>query len=301
MKRLVFGIVLSACAATPALAADSCRLTMVGEFDFVSRGDLGGIVIDAQLDGVPKKLIVDTGGVATMISEEASEELKLHRHVLEHMAAIEDYSGRSLKWIAVIPSLQVGTMHGTDVHAVIDPYWDDKSAAGAIGPDFLRLFDVEFDFAAHKMRLFSQDHCPGQVVYWTRDPVAVLPIHLDDDGHISVTVTLDGKEMDAGLDTGAPFSSLRLSGARSDFGLSPETPGMTKVASSEDVYDYRFKSLAIGGMTFNGAVVRLFGGAHLADDDMKHKLLIGATELSKLRLFVSYKEKMLYATTADAH
>jgi predicted aspartyl protease len=301
MKRLVFGIVLSACVALPALAADSCRLTMVGEFDFVSRGDLGGIVIDAQLDGVPKKFIVDTGGVATMISEETSEELKLHRHVLEHMNAIEDYAGRPLKWIAVIPSLQIGTLHGTDVHAVIDPYWDDKSAAGAIGPDFLRQFDVEFDFAAHKMRLFAQDHCPGQVVYWTHDPVAVLPIHLDDDGHISVTVTLDGKEKDAGLDTGAPFSSLKLAGARSDFGLTPQTPGMTKAGPDEDVYDYRFKTLVIGGMTFYGPVVRLFGGPHLADDDMKHKLLIGAAELSKLRLFVSYKEKMLYATTADAH
>ncbi len=36
-------------------------------------------------------------------------------------------------------------------------------------------YDVDFDFAVGKFNLFSKDHCDGQVVYWTRSPVAVVP------------------------------------------------------------------------------------------------------------------------------
>jgi predicted aspartyl protease len=243
---------------------------------------------------------VDTGGVATEISEAVAQELKLRRHGLEHGAYASDYAGHVLHWIGVIPSLQVGTMHGTDVHALIDPYWMDSTASGAIGPDFLRQFDVEFDFAAQKMKLFSQDHCPGQVVYWTHDAVASIPIKIDDDGHIGATVTLDGKDIDADIDTGSTFSAMKLGGAWSFFALKPDMPGVTKIESG-GVYSYAFKSLTLGEMTFGNPTLHLYDDSYLWHDDMRRRMLFGLHELRKLHLFISYKEKMLYATAAGAH
>jgi hypothetical protein len=38
---------------------------------------------------------------------------------------------------------------------------------GILGMDFLSRFDIEPDVTKGKFNLYSQDHCPGQVVYWS--------------------------------------------------------------------------------------------------------------------------------------
>src|SRR6185295_10853435 len=74
---------------------------------------------------------------------------------------------------------------------------------GLLAPNILRAYDDDFDFANAKFRLFSPEHCPGKVVYWTTEPAAQIPIALDRVGHIEVPVLIDGKEIKATIDTGA--------------------------------------------------------------------------------------------------
>ena len=69
--------------------------------------------------------------------------------------------------------------------------------------DLLHNYDVDLDIDAGKFKLFSQDHCPGKVVYWPASTVTVVPIRVVRSGHIIVPVVLDGHAIDALLDTGA--------------------------------------------------------------------------------------------------
>lgn len=286
-----------------AVADDSCHLTMVASLDFTPTDEYA-VTLPVTLDNVPTRMLVDTGGVATTISDDWAVNQRLRRKKLERGAYITDYNGNPMQWFAYIPSLQIGTLHANDVRAFIEPGWLDKDVVGTLGPDFLLHYDVEVDFAAHKLNLFSQDHCPGQVVYWTHDPAAAIPVKIDEAGHIVVDAQIDGKDIKAIIDTGATTSALKMSGATSLFGITPSSPGVTKVAENSATggdYKYTFKTLSLAGMNFNNPTIQLMGDANPGDETLSRYLLLGGHQLSKLHIFISYKERMLYATAASAH
>lgn len=303
--RAAAGVALSimAAAVSPALAGDDCHLTMIASLEFGS-GDDYSVSLPVTINNVPTHMLVDTGGVATTISDHWARDQRLRRKKFEHLASFWDYDGNPLDWYAYLPSLQIGTLHATDVRALIQPGWLDTDVVGTLGPDFLLHYDVEFDFANHVMKIFTQDHCPGAVVYWTHDPAAVIPVKIDDGGHVVVEATLDGQTMKTFVDTGATTSVLKMSGATDLFGLRPDSPGVTKISDNPATggdFKYTFKTLSLAGMNFSNPTIMLAGDANPSDSSMNRILLLGVRQLSKLHLFISYKEKRIYATAAGAH
>src|SRR5258708_24636576 len=88
---------------------------------------------------------------------------------------------------------------------------------GTLAPDVLRAYDAEFDFAGGKFNLYKQNPCmPAE---WTNGPHVEIPFKLDESGHITLTVELDGKDVSTSLDTGSSLSVLRLESAEATFGF----------------------------------------------------------------------------------
>ena len=99
----------------------------------------------------------------------------------------------------------------------------------------------------------------GKVVYWTKDPaVAIVPMMIESDytdGHIRIPVLVDGKKMEATIDTGSDDSLMSMAAAGRYLGINEQSAGM-KV---EDVavnggatlkrYRYPFKSLDFVGIS----------------------------------------------------
>jgi predicted aspartyl protease len=289
-------LVLAALLFASSARAESCKLAMVGSFGFTMGESDARVLVDADLGAVKGKLIVDTGGLATMISGDAAAALKVHPHALQHGGYVVGAGGARFNRVGILPLLQIGAFRSRDVHAFINSDWSEKGTIGTIGADFLTQFDVEFDFAGHRMNLFSQDHCPGQVVYWTHDPVAVLPLTLSRHGYLETTVSLDGKPLDTVIDTGSPFSSLTLVGARKLFGITDQSPGFAPVPDWPGHFTYGFKRLEVGDVAFGNPKLHIVAAGG-GDDRM---FLLGLHELKKLHIFISYKERMLYATPVNA-
>lgn len=112
-----------------------------------------------------------------------------------------------------------------------------KELSGTLGPSLLANYDVEIDPAHQKLNLFSQEHCAGKVVYWTRSAVAAVLIRLDDFLHIILPVTLDGQYFEATLDTGSSISQLVYEIAEDKFGWDKDA---TLSAQSEKGFGYPF-------------------------------------------------------------
>jgi len=291
---------LAGAGATHAYAA--CQLVEVASLAITSDNDLGALV-PVDLNGTTKNLLVDTGGSASMLTDTVVDQLKLERYNFAMRGEFYDYSGNPIRWAATVPSLQIGNLHASNVHVLVYPSGPNVSFAGTLAPDFLIHYDVEFDFAANKMNLFSQDHCPGQVVYWTHGAVAAVPLRIDDAGHAELTVTLDGKEMHAILDTGSTFTLLRQSDATDIFAIAMDAPDVTAVKSqsgSGKEYKRTFKQMSIGGVIIANPTLRLTPGSG-ATFGLRHNLVLGMQEIRALHIFVSYGERMLYVTAADAH
>jgi hypothetical protein len=147
---------------------------------------------------------------------------------------------------------------------------------------------------------------------------------VDKVGHIHLTVTLDGKQMSAMLDTGASNTFADLSDVVTRFGVKPgsaDTPyaGMMGKANNVFYYSHRFKSLSLEGIAVSNANVTLIpdlmkrsttersstleGGSRIPDRDLElglSEITVGMDILRHFHLYIAYKEQKLYITPASA-
>jgi hypothetical protein len=130
-------------------------------------------------------------------------------------------------------------------------------------------------------------------------------------------MTLDGKPVRAGLSTIRPHGYMGMRDAGDLFGIDAASPGMTvspvPAEDSKEVnYRYPFKTLSLGGVTVNNPTIDIrpqtrnqvckavphFGTAECYGGSQVN---LGLSELTALRLYFAFDEKVLYATAADAH
>jgi hypothetical protein len=193
----------------------------------------------------------------------------------------------------------------------------DNQLAGTMAPN--PNVDLELDFAGRKLGLFSPDHCAGQVVYWPATAIAAVPMRVAGLGHIIIPVTLDGKNMDALLDTGASDSILNLRVAQSRFDIRPDSPEVEPIGElrgnpSAKIYRRRFDTLAFEGVTVSNPSLILIpdqvsprmpnpvptGSLVRPPDRGLPDLILGISILSKTHIYVAYREKKVYITPAGS-
>jgi hypothetical protein len=213
------------------------------------------------------------------------------------------YGGRILNSYVKTDEIILGQLRASHWKFVVMPDMLSAEVNGTIAPDVLQQFDVDFDFAASKLNLFSKEHCPSKVVYWTRAPVAAIPVRVDMWGHLAVPMQLDGKKTEATIDTGSSRSVLSLETAehKFDFGeddarLKPAAPDLGEKAH---VYKFPFKALTLEGVTVKNPDIIL-----VSDHDSKigvggPQLILGMGILRQLHLYISYGEGKVYVTAAS--
>ncbi|MGH6873328.1 MAG: aspartyl protease family protein [Rhizomicrobium sp.] len=287
--------------AAPAGAA--CRQTRIVGLDMETESD-GLIAVPVEIDDKPVMLAVDTGAIHTVISSRIADELQLQRDVSAQV--YEMVGGVPIYQMAYTHSFRMGQLATGRVGFLVAPSGAlHLDTDGLFGPDAMNNYDVEIDYAHGRFGLFSQDHCPGQVVYWTHDAYAKVPMHVDDSWHISVPITMDGRPMTAFIDTGAERSIMTLSTAKDLFGITPDTPGMTRRddvsvngTAPTSIYHYPFQSLNLEGIAVQHPDIDIMQDSALGKDGPQ--LIVGAGVLRQLHLYLAYKEQTLYATPAEA-
>jgi predicted aspartyl protease len=320
MKHLHYAATLAAVIACGAPAsAQDCGLKEFASLD-LSRAVSNLAVIDASLGDKPVRFLIDTGGYFSLLDKGTANALGLQSHATRGFEMV-DVAGGLVDHYVSIPDLKMGPITLSDVEMMVDTrpmgvdQWD-----GTLAPDILNHFEVDFDFAAHKFNLFSQDHCDGHVVYWAAAYVDVPFRTLNN--HIVFGVNLDGHDLYATLDTGSSYSTIstRLLPL---FGLSEGSAGMEPVPESkpDDLIQrrYHFKKLSLDGVAVNNPLFYILPDKmdaalrNLADSDKMAadpiygahteapQIILGMDVLARLHLFISYKEKKLYLTAADAH
>jgi predicted aspartyl protease len=321
-------------AAGPVAQAQTCGLMQMGSLDITQLSD-NRIVVPGKVNGTTLSFRVDTGGVFSELSDDAVTRLDLGR--TQTSKELYSVRGAMHAFSAKADSFMLGQNEAKNFHFLVDaprpdaaPKPGDQAAApvnparidGLIAPDFLSVFDVEFDFAHEKMNLFSQDHCPGKVVYWTKD-YATLPFQpvVNGNTHISFDMTLDGQRLRTVLDTGAMQTVLHYRAAGLHFGLSESSPDMEKLPTAMDglpSFRRHFEALSFGGLAVKDPSIVILQDKMEDAYRMQHseksrddpvygsqwegpELILGMNVLRKLRIYIAYKEHTLYITDADAH
>lgn len=273
----------------------------------MSVDDAGGVTVPMKIAGQEVQLLVDTGGAGSMLSAATATRLGLETHHI-NSGEFRMFGGVHVDRFVTAHDILIGNLKAPDYEFQIIP--DGALAPGTDGtlaPDILLAFDNDFDFANGKLNLISADHCPGDVVYWTKEAYSDLHFWLSSDRHIRLQVELDGKSVLADLDTGSSESSMSLDTAEQLFGFSEKSPDF-KLAegvhfnhmTAIPTFVYPFKTLAFGGVTVSNPRIFL---NRMADSQMDTapRFTLGMNVLRRLHLYISYRDKTLYITGASAH
>ncbi len=318
-SALAFSVLAGAAYAEPA----ACKLNQIAAMDMIREPD-GAIAVAAGVNGAQHRFLVQTAGSHSVLLHGFADSAQIPQKAINERTEFYTFRGKATKF-GNVDNLTLGSGTANGLNIIIAPgsYSDDPEVVGVLGIDLLANFDVEFDFAAGRINLFSGDHCPGLGAYWAAR-YAELPIDLQDLGKPTATWMLDSQPVTVTFSTDATGSSMPFNVAKSKFGLDVNSPGLEPAgtdAEGRPVYQYRFKLLTAEGVTINNPLVRLHGAP---DDELctggtrmmrSHipgvlepvrctgmgDLALGLRELSKLHLYFAFKQNKLYFTAADAH
>jgi predicted aspartyl protease len=331
-RALILGAIAALSVSGTARAAD-CRLQNIASLD-ATRGPDGLLTVPVSMGSERVNMLLDTGAERGVIDISVTRKmgitpLKIYTpppifnvpgapfRSMVQFSHPDFYltDGTKLDHFVKVPAVNIGASHTESVIFLLARF-DDAQAHGAkgiLGSNLLRNFDVEVDPAAAKVNLFSPDHCENKVVYWA-PAYADLPLRIGSGGQIEFTMSLDGRDVDAVLDTGAAQTTLNIAMARRAFGIDLDAPTVERVSGegSNTIYRTRFQALAAGGLTIKNPQITL-APDRIARQQMARaldsgasgsgvldsaKLVLGMDILNRLHFYIAYREKKLYFTAA---
>ena len=312
-------------AATTASAAEECgSLKRITSVDTVA-GPAGYMLVPVNLGDARRLLLFDTGGAISSITPAAAAEL--HLSTYDTRVKMVGVSGAVSTRATVIPSVRIGATESKGAQYMVLPDNMPGLAGGGVVGTLAPAtgVDIDLDFANRRLSFFSPDHCDGKVVYWQAPAVAIVPMRiagLQQGGtpsteHIIIPVSLDGKQLNALIDTGAANNVLNLAVAEDRFDIRPDSPDVQEVgqlgkSASAKVYRRQFHALSFEGVTVTNPEIDLVpdqmtrsigdqrrtGSLTRPTDTGLPDLIIGMPVLIQTHMYIAFRERKVYVTSA---
>jgi predicted aspartyl protease len=293
-----------------AQAADDkpCRLVRIASLDLTYENHRPTIPV--TINGETKTFLIDTGAIYSSLTRDAAKTLGLALQPLDP-GRFSMFNGDKILYAVTAASFGLGRQTLKNFSFMVLPDgWEKEKFDGLLAPDLLSRMDVELDFSNGKFNLWSQDHCPDSVVYWA-DDYASLNITFDKVGdgiveqkHILVNAKLDGTDVRMAFDTGAPYSTMTVEQARHVFHWGDTVPEMKRLNADHPekpaIYAYPFKTLTFNGVTITNPKILLMETPPIHYYTPNYDMLLGIETLSRLHIYISYGEKVMYITGANA-
>ncbi|HET7085754.1 MAG TPA: retropepsin-like aspartic protease [Rhizomicrobium sp.] len=305
-----------------AQAAD-CPLKMLGTVDIkVLPNELQ---VPVTFGDAQKNFIFDIGSPFNLVTQETARQAGFHIQSMDPNITIHSF-GQKVERLGYSPKFRLGSLPGDDVEfAVLPGEMPENDVAGLLGIRLFERLDFELDISRAKLNIFSPDHCPEQVVYWTKTGFAELPFRRDG-ALLSTEMLLDGKPIRATLST-RQGSVIGMNVVRQLFGLDGNSPGMVPAGTAPNgrkYYHYPFKGLTVDALTINHPDILIEDEdpaicnnkprlededapkGHVVDKPMNYvtcysvDMDVGLSVLRKLHVYFSSREKIMYVTPAGA-
>jgi predicted aspartyl protease len=255
------------------------------------------MTVTATIDERPEKLLVDTGTMPTQVWKARAANLDLP---VQEGTRYMDLGGRSSEDVTRVGRFDLGSMEtgGFYVRISSDPDFSHAAFDGILGASMMHQYDIDLDFAHHRLNYFSPEQCKGTGIYWA--PSTISSVHmLSVWGLIYVPVTLDGHTFAARLDTGADRTFLNPDVAQKLFGLksnSAEAGSVTDGGALIKASMHVFTRLTLGGLTANNPQIGI--PPSTLTSKMLPDLVIGMDLLKHSHLYISIQNQRIYVSAA---
>ena len=308
MRRLAGAACAIGLALTGAARAN-CTLKQTGELPLTM--ERGRILVDAEINGAPVKMLIDTGSEATSLYRESADKLGLRA---TQVAGVKMYGagGGGFLYQVGIKEFKVGAMVAKGMNMAVTGRRHTDIAAGLLGAGFLFQDDVEFDVPDGKLRFFRPAGCSGdQVVYWGKAYAVVPNVSPNPDLEIQVDTKLGEATIRTLVDSGASTSVVDPTTAEryANHEVAAQQVGKSYGLGKEaiDTSVAIFPSFSFGDETIRNAkldVADLFHADREAATGSRFnhgvmiepQLLLGADFFRSHRVYISKTQRKIYAS-----
>lgn len=257
-------------------------------------------VAKLTLNGVEVPMLVDTGAFFSMLPESTATELNLKRRRLPAAFDVYGYAGRVEASLTTVEKVGFNGVELNNVEFIIGGNELGSGIKGVLGRNFLSMGDAEYDLARGVVRLmFPKGDCQQtDFAYWAgAAPVIEVPLDAPtrkDDKPIRVTAVINGTEVRALMDTGAPRTELTLAAAkRAGIKEADMKPRGTVGGGGEGrvrAWEALVGSFELGGEKISN---NLLG---VADAHVDQGMLLGLDYFLSHRIYVSRLQRKVYVT-----
>jgi hypothetical protein len=207
--------------ATPSPSAE-CKLLQFASVDLVLPPG-GPALVPVKIGERQALMQLNMASGLATVSPAAVTQLGLRTGPVRTDVKLTGVGGQPIEREVRIDSLLIGGANfaGWKVYvqpggAATVPMYQGQPVIGNLSSNFMNAVDMELDLARGKMNLFQHARCKGGQVYWSSD-YATEYLYVDPSGLLYFPVGLDGKRIEASLNTQGPRSRLSEVIARSYF------------------------------------------------------------------------------------
>ena len=246
----------------------------------------------------PVTLLLDTGAETTVLTPAAAGRIGAQRPLVEFQRQLHSLAGSLETSEVELGSFTVGGVaipwRRVRVAPVNVPAIFAGPLDGVVGADTLSSFDVDLDLPHYRMILYQRQACPDAKPAWT-GPYTRITAGRSKGDHLFFPVQLDGRRIDAFVDTGAQVSVLStrvaLALGVSESALAQDRPLTTRGAAAEQLsaHLHHFSRLEIGGAIVRDPEV-IVADVRLSDAD----LVLGIDFLRSWRIWFSYGSQQIF-------
>lgn len=247
----------------------------------------GGPTVSLTVGGQSMALLVDTGGVKSMLTQSTTKRLGLQHYPITD-SVVTLYGGAPIQDYVRLPP---GELMPAEFYVMPDnhvPY----ALSGTLAPDVLSRYDVAFDFAKAEMTLYPSGECPV---------ADGLRLTRDNANHVITTVEIDGRHLPAFLDTGASRSEMSYETARRLFWKTASAAPARRADTEDGVFVYPFEALTIGKVKVGMPDIVLVPDTMAKRPDSAPRLLLGMNILRRMKLFIAYSRGRIAIEPAESN
>jgi len=292
--------------AQPALAQDppapTCNYQEIARLPLRYAGLSLQPAVDGVIDGVPAVMLVDTGADGNYLTMTATMKRTLPLRVT--LSHIEGISGKSRLYTARLKDFSVGPISspGRKELPVIKSMASTPGYDAIVGAPFLLQADLEVDLRAKQIKFFRGQDCERTPLNYWEEPATDVAFARtrEHDPNPHFKVLINGKEVDAMIDTGASTTVMTLEAA-TRIGIDVKAPGARPLGESSGIGTRRVprwsvpvQSVQVGEEKIGN--VRL--GVIDPQSDYMPDLLLGQDFLRAHRVLFAMSQQKLYIAYA---
>jgi predicted aspartyl protease len=310
LLALIVGAAVTAAAGEP----PKCQIQLLGELPLGL--DHGDLVVEAQINGRPARMIVDTGAVATELDRPSAEALGLNVKPVIEVTRLQFFGvgGGVDAAEARVAEFRLGSLVARNQDMLVVGRRAFGDTKGLLGAGFLMQADVEFDVPHARLRFFRPKGCAGdEVIYWGGAYSSARMTGSSADQKISVVVRVNGVPVLAEMDTGTTHSIL-TSAAAARAGVTPQSEGVASAGrivgigpTEVPIYSGVFPSFSFGDETIKnarldigdlfGADKEVFTGTRLPEPAIDAPaMLLGADFFRSHRVYIALSQRTVYVS-----